>query len=146
MTAGKIASQAFQACERMLRAASAPDSDPGLHAKLRTWTDQGTRTICRVAETSVVFKRVCREVPGITVVDEGLYGCPPGSATIHASWPTSRRDTPRMLTHKRVPLLATPTQRRQTEQSAEGASSSLDRLSAVGKDEEQPISGGPKWD
>lgn len=106
MSAGKIASQAFQVCERMLRAAARPGFDSGLRSLLDAWVEQGTRTICRVAETPTTFERVCREVPGVTLVDEGIYGCPPASATIHAAWPTRRQSTPPMLKHKRVPLLS----------------------------------------
>jgi hypothetical protein len=111
MSAGKVASQAFQACWRLLRAAEAPDCDPVRRELIAAWENQGTRTICRIAETQAVFRRVCREVPGITLVDEGIYGCAPNSPTIHASWPVRRADAPRMLSHKRVPLLSAPATR-----------------------------------
>ena len=106
LSAGKVASQAFQACRRILRAAEA---DPRQQELIAAWEREGTRTICRVAETESVFARVCREVPGITFVDEGVYGCAPLSRTVHASWPVRRSLLPRMLSHKRVPLLASPT-------------------------------------
>ena len=108
LSAGKIASQAFQACRRILRAA---EDDPPRRALISAWEREGTRTICRIAETEAVFDRVCREVPGITFVDEGVYGCAPGSRTVHASWPVRRSALPRMLTHKRVPLLVAPATR-----------------------------------
>jgi hypothetical protein len=108
LSAGKIASQAFQACQRLFRAS---ENDQARRRLLAAWEREGTRTICRVAETAEVFERVCREVPGITFVDEGIYGCAPQSRTVHASWPVRRSALPRMLTHKRVPLLLTPATR-----------------------------------
>jgi Peptidyl-tRNA hydrolase PTH2 len=105
LNAGKIASQAFQACQRLLRDSG---TDPERRRLIAAWEHEGTRTICRVAETEAVFERVRREVPGITLVDEGIYGCAPQSRTIHASWPVRRSALPRMLAHKRVPLLVMP--------------------------------------
>src|SRR5438034_6897112 len=93
LSAGKIASQAFQACQRLLHKART-DSE---HRRLiAAWEREGTTTICRVAETETVFERVCREVPGITFIDEGVFGCAPQSRTIHASWPVRRKSLPRM--------------------------------------------------
>lgn len=108
MTAGKIASQAFQVCQRLLRAADDPGFDPQTREMIHAWERQGTRTICRIAETEAVFERVCAEAPGITLVDEGVFGCEPDSATIHAVFPCRRDQTPKILRHKRVQLLMSP--------------------------------------
>lgn len=109
MTAGKIASQAFQVCQRLLRAADDPSFDTEVRTMIHAWEQQGTRTICRVAETEQVFERVCNEAPGITLIDEGVFGCEPDSKTIHAVFPCRRDQTPKIIRHKRCQLLMTPT-------------------------------------
>lgn len=106
MSAGKIAAQAFQAAQRLF--AAAPAAGPAERAALTRWQSQGTRTITRVAETPHVFERVCAEVPGVVMVDEGLTEVEPDSATIFASWPLVYRNPPRALRHRRCPLLRAP--------------------------------------
>lgn len=108
MTAGKVASQAFQVAQRLLRAAEHPDTSPALRAALEQWEAEGTCTICRVAETAHVFDRARAELDAVTMIDEGVYGCPPGSATIIATWPVRRSQAPRALRHKRIRLLTAP--------------------------------------
>jgi len=104
MSAGKIGSQCFQAAQRLFSAA--PD-DPGLAALLKDWEEQGTRTITRVALTETLFARACRELPGVAMIDEGLTEVPEDSATVFATHPIRRNQLPRMLCHRKVPLLTT---------------------------------------
>jgi peptidyl-tRNA hydrolase len=108
MSAGKIAAQAFQACQRLYRAYLAGEGTPAERRRFERWAANGTRTITRIAETAQIFERACRELPGRTMIDEGVTEVAPGSATIHATWPHDRRPAPRMCQHKRAPLLAGP--------------------------------------
>ncbi|WP_217925147.1 peptidyl-tRNA hydrolase [Miltoncostaea oceani] len=105
MSTGKIAAQAFQAAQRLFRAASHPDCPLHLIEALRAWEAEGTRTITRVAQTAHVFSRVVAEVEGVVMVDEGLTEVEPGSVTVFASWPIPMGDAPRALRHRRCPLL-----------------------------------------
>jgi peptidyl-tRNA hydrolase len=104
MSPGKIAAQAFQAAQRLFAAASSGQADSQLQA-LAAWQAQGTRTITRIAETDHIFQRACDELDGVVMIDEGMTEVPPDSATVFATWPLRRGDLPRMLRHKRVPLL-----------------------------------------
>lgn len=108
MSAGKIAAQAFQAFQRLQAACETGDCTTEEHAALEFWKTNGTRTITRIAETPAAFERACRELPGITMVDEGLTEIEPGSATIHATWPLPRHPGPRLSRHKRIPLMQGP--------------------------------------
>lgn len=101
MSAGKIASQSFQAAQRLIDAANDPSCDPAHRQRIEQWKQQGTRTICRLAQTQHIFDRLRQEVPGATMVDEGLTEVQPGSATVHATWPIWRNQAPRMIKHKR---------------------------------------------
>lgn len=107
MNAGKIASQAFQAARLMLRTLE-QDGSPQIRELLERWERDGTRTICRVAETAAVFDRVCREASGVVFVDEGVYGCEPDSPTVFAAFPHRRSERPQVLSHKRVQLYREP--------------------------------------
>ena len=108
MSAGEIAAQAFQAFQRLQALADSGDCSDREQFALEFWKRNGTRTITRIAETSAAFERACRELPGITMVDEGLTEIDPGSATIHATWPLPRHPSPKLCSHKRVPLLQGP--------------------------------------
>jgi peptidyl-tRNA hydrolase len=108
MTAGKIASQTFQACRSLLRAADRGACSDHQRELLEQWERGGTRTICKIAPTAHLFDRCRQEIPGITHIDEGIYGCAPDTPTTHASWPLFRGDLPRPLRHKRIKLLDTP--------------------------------------
>jgi peptidyl-tRNA hydrolase len=105
MSPGKIASQAFQAGQRLFAHAAAPDAESELRQLLDRWKRQGTRTICRVAETQHVFDRVCAEVPGATMVDDGMTEVAPDTATVHATWPIWRHQAPTAIKHKRCRML-----------------------------------------
>lgn len=105
MSAGKIAAQCFQVAQRLLRAAEAPETDPNLVAALADWERQGTRTITRIALSETLFERVCHDLDGVLMVDEGLTEVPANSATVFATWPLRRGELPRMLRHRSVPLL-----------------------------------------
>jgi peptidyl-tRNA hydrolase len=102
MSQGKIASQCFQACLALLDGAS---ESPHLKEQLKLWQAQGWRTIVRVAETPGLFQRVLDECDGVVLRDEGLTEVEDGTATVFTSFPHRRGDTPKILTHKRVPLL-----------------------------------------
>lgn len=108
MSAGKIAAQAFQAFQRLQQASEAGECTSEQREALEFWKTNGTRTITRIAETPAVFERACRELPGITMVDEGLTEIEPGSATIHATWPLPRHPGPRLASHKKIQLLSGP--------------------------------------
>jgi len=103
MTAGKIASQAFQAAQRLLDAAT---QDQRLADLLAQWRKEGTCTITRVAQTPAVFERLMREVPGRAMIDEGLTEVAPGSITCYATYPIRRSQQPRAIRHKKVRLMA----------------------------------------
>lgn len=102
MSAGKIAAQAFQVSLLLLAEGR---ENAQLAARLIDWNRQGWRTVVRIAETPAVFERVVAEVEGVTLCDEGLTEVETGAATIFASWPYRRGDAPKVLSHKKVPLL-----------------------------------------
>lgn len=106
MSTGKIAAQAFQACQRLYAAAA---DDPELQDALAEWEAEGTRTCTRLAETQHVFDRLCDEVPGAVMVDEGLNEVEPDTATVFASWPMRRSALPTALRHKRCATMRDPT-------------------------------------
>lgn len=102
MSAGKVAAQAFQV-SLLLLAEGRENKD--LAERLMEWNLQGWRTVVRVAETPAVFERVLAEVGGVALRDEGLTEVESGATTIFASWPYRRADAPKVLSHKKVPLL-----------------------------------------
>jgi len=101
MTPGKACGQAFQAALRWTQR----DMDATVYLKLRDWLDGGTRTIVRYAKTPAMFQRVCEEVPGYVMVDEGFTEVDPGTATLFVSEPYLHKDRPPLLNGKKVPLL-----------------------------------------
>jgi peptidyl-tRNA hydrolase len=105
MSAGKIAAQSFQAAQRLFAAA---ENNGELAALLETWQAAGTCTRTRVALSSFVFDRACRELPGALMIDEGVTEVEPGSVTCFATHPLDERRLPRILRHKRVPVLNAP--------------------------------------
>lgn len=102
MSAGKIAAQAFQACQRLLDRA---EHDVQLADTLTAWRQEGTCTITREAQTPAVFARARSELDCVEMIDEGLTEVEPGSVTMLAVGPIRRSQEPRMLRHKRVKLL-----------------------------------------
>lgn len=108
LSAGKIAAQCFQAAQRLQAAYQRGEGTVEQRAAYERWLADGTRTICRIAETPAVFDRICRELPGATMIDEGLTECPADSSTVHATWPIYRHLAPRLTRHKRAPLLQGP--------------------------------------
>jgi peptidyl-tRNA hydrolase len=103
MSPGKIASQAFQACQTLLAAADNGEANAEQMQLLQEWRESGTRTITKFAPTSHLFARCCSELAGATMVDEGLTEgtCGP---TIHATYPLRRGQASRLLRHKRIRL------------------------------------------
>lgn len=101
MSAGKIAAQSFQASQRLF-AAAAIDAEHA--ALLERWQWAGTCTRVRIALSAAVFERARRELAGVTMIDEGMNEVGPNSATCFATWPLEG-DLPRMLKHKRIPVL-----------------------------------------
>lgn len=102
MSEGKAAAQAFQGCLALYRLA---EQEAGLGALLADWERQGWRTVVRQAETQGVFERLCTEVDGVVLRDEGLTEVEDGAIVAFVSFPHRRGDSPKMLSHKRVPLL-----------------------------------------
>lgn len=102
MSPGKIAAQAFQACQRLYRRAQ---SEPELARRLDEWERSGTRTCTRRAKTTHLFQRACRELDCAVMVDEGLTEVAPQTATCLATWPLYPDELPRMLRHKGVPVM-----------------------------------------
>ena len=105
MSAGKIAAQSFQAAQRLFARAS---EQPELTEALRAWEREGTCTCTRIARTQHLFQRACEELDGplsALMIDEGLTEIAPGSPTILAYGPLRRSQSPRLLSHKNIPLL-----------------------------------------
>lgn len=102
MSAGKIAAQSFQAAQRLFASA---EVDPNLADLLERWKAGGTCTKTRIALSSAVFERACRELPGVLMVDEGVTEVEPDSPTCYATFPLNETEVPRILRHKRIPVL-----------------------------------------
>jgi len=106
MSSGKMAAQAFQACQRLYRAAM---NDVTVMGQVRRhglveWA-RHTTTVARVARTPAMWERVKAEVGGVVMVDEGYTEVEPGSETVFASWPLLAADAPKILSNSKVPLL-----------------------------------------
>lgn len=110
MSAGKIAAQAFQACQRMMKMRDEGKCTPDQLRALEQWEQDGTRTICRIAETTHIFDRACHELEGVLMIDEGMTEVPADSPTIFATFPMYR-GSHSLLAHKRIPLLVAPLDR-----------------------------------
>lgn len=108
MSSGKLGSQCFQAAQRLFAVVHHKGADLELATLIKDWERQGTRTITRIALTEAVFERACKELPGVAMVDEGLTEVPENSTTVFATWPIKREKLPRMLCHRKVPLLTAP--------------------------------------
>lgn len=104
MSPGKIAAQAFQACQRLYHLA---ESEPELQRHLDEWERSGTRTCTRIAKTRHLFERAASELPCALMIDEGLTEVEPGSTTCLATWPLVG-ELPRMLRHKGIPVMNGP--------------------------------------
>lgn len=100
MTPGKEDAQAFQVAERLLTRVVPYER---LEA-VRAWKKH-TTTIARVATTTQMFERVCAEVPGVVMVDEGHTEVDPDTATVFASWPELRADEHKLFSNSKVPLI-----------------------------------------
>lgn len=103
MSPGKLAAQAFQAAQRLLAAANGGEATDEQLELLAEWQQHGTRTITKFATTRHLFDRCRAEIPGVTMIDEGLTEdtCGP---TVYATWPVRRGQLPRCLAHKRISL------------------------------------------
>lgn len=110
-----MAAQAFQVCQRLL---DQPDmlyqewlEQGGVLAPLQTFREkldawrEHTTTIARVAKTTAMFERVCAEVPGVVMVDEGFTEVEPDTPTVFASWPAPRTAENKLLGNAKVQLL-----------------------------------------
>jgi peptidyl-tRNA hydrolase len=95
MSPGKSAAQAFH-CGWMFAFDDAPSG---------AWQEQGRRVVVRVAETPHVFERVTAECDGYALQDEGLTETKRGAVTAFVTRPYRRGDVPKILTHKKCPLL-----------------------------------------
>lgn len=108
MSPGKIAAQSFQACERLHRCIVRIEGEDGqsfeIRQAIRKWKAH-TTTIAKVATTPKMFKRVCADIPGVIMIDEGYTEVPAGSPTVFASWPMRQVDAPALLNNKKIPLL-----------------------------------------
>lgn len=105
MSEGKIACQTFQACVRLYDARCPEHWDSLGHvARMEKW-ERYTTTIARIAKTPHIFERVCAEVPGVPMIDEGYTEVPEGSVTCWVSWPLLRHEEPKILKNSKVPLL-----------------------------------------
>ena len=96
MSPGKMIGQAFQAREYM--------TGPS-YRRWKDWLADGTRTIVKVAKTPAMFERVCAEVPGFVMRDEGFTEVEAGAATLFVAAPFLHRDRPAILDNKKVALL-----------------------------------------
>lgn len=102
ISAGKIASQSFQAALTLRETMHVTDE----HAELyRAWREQGSRTVVRVAQTEAVFARVLSELDGVSLQDEGLTEVDRGAVTVFCTFPYLRGAQPKLLSHKKLPLL-----------------------------------------
>lgn len=108
MSTGKIAAQTFQACERLHRCIVQIDGEYRqtfeIRQAIRKWKAH-TTTIARVALTPKIFERVCEEIEGVVMVDEGYTEVAAGSRTVFASWPMRQEHAPALLSNKKIPLL-----------------------------------------
>ena len=102
MSSGKLAAQAFQIAMWMY---THPDVSPEQRAALDAWQAEGARVIARQATTEGMFERVCSELDGVILRDEGLTEVEQGAATIFATWPVRRSQAPKLLANKKIPLL-----------------------------------------
>ena len=96
MSKGKAVGQAFQAAIRCL-----DQTDESVNK----WFEEGTRTIVKVAKTEAIFDRVCQEVEGEVMVDEGYTEVDPGTMTLFVSRPFLHRERPSILDNKKLSLL-----------------------------------------
>lgn len=137
MSPGKMAAQAFQVCQRLLSATpnSEDDVEDWLRKRgsLRDW-EVHTTTIARVAKTTAMFERVCAEVPGIVMVDEGYTEVDPDTPTVFASWPAPRTEEHKLLGNAKVQLLrdAVAPFAAWTDEQIGGVASALDAASSEG--------------
>lgn len=104
MSPGKMAAQAFQACQRIYHAAWNTDEGYARKDSVFEWAEH-TTTIARVAKTTAMFERVCAEVPGVVMVDEGFTEVEPDTPTVFASWPALRDAEHKLLSNAKVQLL-----------------------------------------
>lgn len=95
LSPGKLVGQAFQAAVRGLAGRSE-------FALWTEWHAAGTRTIVRFAKTPAIFDRVCKEVPGFTMCDEGFTEVEPETTTLFVSVPFLHCDRPKVLDNKKL--------------------------------------------
>lgn len=107
MGEGKAIGQAFQAALRMFFhiGSADPDTADDLASLWSAWKARGTRTIVKIADTPAMFERICREVPGYVMRDEGHTEVDAGAATLFISHPFLHKDRPKVLNNKKCQLL-----------------------------------------
>jgi peptidyl-tRNA hydrolase len=107
MTEGKALAQAFQAAERLHRALdlhTGPELTTDRFRLMEAWREH-TTTIAREATTQAMFERVCAEVPGVLMVDEGFTEVEPDTPTCFATWPATPADEHKLLSNAKVKLM-----------------------------------------
>jgi peptidyl-tRNA hydrolase len=105
MSQGKAVGQAVQAVCRAF--GDVPfRSDQGV--AYAEWIEAGTRTIVKIAKTEGIFERLCKEVPGYTMCDEGFTDVQEGDATVFLTGPFLHKDRPKLLDNKKLPLYSAP--------------------------------------
>lgn len=109
MSPGKMAAQAFQACQRLLACEAEDVEDAEALIELVHDWEEHTTTIARVAKTTNMFDRVCKEVPGIVMIDEGFTEVDPDTPTLFASWPAPKNEEHKLLSNAKVQLLRNTT-------------------------------------
>lgn len=100
MSEGKAIGQAFQAAARWQHVLKQSFPDTSLD-----WICAGTRTIVKVAIKPGIFDRICREVPGVIMSDEGFTEVDADTPTLFFSYPFLHKDRPKILDNKKVDLL-----------------------------------------
>lgn len=110
MTEGKTTGQAFQSAARLLVALLDESKSMSATAfsawqEFMAWHYAGTRVISRVAKTQAIFERICGEVDGYIMVDEGFTEVEAEAETLFVSYPYLHKDRPKLFNNKKVPLL-----------------------------------------
>jgi peptidyl-tRNA hydrolase len=104
MSPGKVAAQAFHGGQSLyVKYFTGELMADGMSA-MDEWVGQGRRVVVRLAETDHLFNRAKRECLGIVQRDEGLTEVPHGAQTVFITIPYTRKDAPKILSHKKIQL------------------------------------------
>lgn len=111
LSKGKLGAQTAQAIERLFRereqvGITTFDEDTVAAAEQFDAWRKYTTTITREAKTTAMFDRVCAEVPGVLMIDEGFTEVEPDTPTVFASWPAVRADEHKLLSNGKVVLMS----------------------------------------